>query len=37
LMAAWSELVGIDVVQQIRDGARRRTPAGATPPLTKGG
>lgn len=25
LMAAWSELVGLDVVQQIRDSAKRRT------------
>lgn len=25
LMTAWSELVGVDIVQQIREGARRRT------------
>lgn len=27
LMTAWSELVGLDIVQQMRDGARRRTAA----------
>jgi branched-subunit amino acid aminotransferase/4-amino-4-deoxychorismate lyase len=37
LMAAWSDLVGIDIIQQIRDGARRRTQAAETAPLTKGG